>query len=185
MKKSINRLSILMVVLLLTVCLLPSFAFAGTRYEPVQMRSDLYTYRNKIVTTYQGETTSHGSSSIIYQYQNRTSVTQTANFHNKYSTSYSLSIGLGAKKSDISAQMSGNIGGGEETGIDINTKLKPGQTITAYKRMDTKTKKWKHVITRQYKEIGTSTWINCSIPATSTTYSYEKNTYPHLWTTLK
>ncbi len=175
-KTNLKRL----VILVLILCVLPVAAFARTDVV-YDNRPGNIQRRYTITTTYQGSTTKKGSSTILYQEINTDSSPETVHYSHSISSTWGLSLGTRIQKSWISAEMSANYGNTEQVSITVDKKLPGHKKLTVYKRIDTRQKKWKHVSKYEYRWYGESTWTN---GGTSTYYSYEKNNYPVLWSTI-
>lgn len=175
-KANVRRIALLVLVL----CLLPVAAFARTDVVYDYRPGDIVR-RYTITTLYMGTSTTQGSSMIIYQKINNSNTSETVHYSHSLSSSWGLSLGAKVERSWLSAEMSANYGQTESVGITVDKKLAAHKTLTVYKRMDTRQKKWMHVSKYEYKWYGDSTWTN---GGTSTYYSYETNKYPVLWDTI-
>lgn len=168
-----------LILLVLVLCMLPIAAFAGTNiieeYNP-----NGYDRRYVIVTTYLGSTTTNGSSTKLFEYQNPNSSAQSVQYSYSAKTSWSLSLGDRVKKSWLSG-LSSDYGQVNTVNIKVNISLGSKKKLTVYKRINTTTKKWRHVCTYQYKQHGDTYWIN---ERQATYYSTEKHNVPVLWSEI-
>ena len=177
MKKA-NFIRILLLVLVLTV--LPLAAFADVMMEE-QYNPGGTDYRWVITTTYQGQTTTRGSTtSTLAVLENPNSKSQSVSCSYSAKDSWSLTLGFKVKKSWLPGR-SADYGQTATIKLNVNTTLGAHKRLTVYKRIDTTTKKWLHYCTYQYKDHNDKYWIN---QKTVTYYSTETHKIPVLWTKI-
>ena len=170
-----------LVILVLVLCVLPVAAFARTDYSSVYYMSTGVPRRIKYVTTYLGSATGRSAQKVIFEYSNTANVTQTTRFDYSETSSWSLKLGAGVKKSWLSAQISYENMKGKTYSAGIDMPLGAFKKLTVYERKVSKINGWKTVITIQEASIWKDRWEDIQ---SETVFSYETYSYPEFITAI-